>query len=350
MRPLFSNPEHQAFFEENGYLLIEDMLSSEDVQDLSQYYSELNNDHVNEYGFHVSMDNRSYDFVSGVINKLEAVIFPKAEKYFVPCKMFTASFVVKEPRVNSFVPPHQDWSFTNDVEYNSVTVWTALQDTDINNGAMAVLPGSHKWFTGPRASPSPGYKTPFQAHGMDLFPFMKLIPMKAGQSLIFENKTLHASPPNNSKVARIGAGIGITQKEAPLLHYYVIPGSEPQQLQAYHVDRDYFFKYSNKILYGMQAEGKFPEGYEKAGTVINDPHICSKEELEKMAIDAGLQKDPVLDQYLQGFYQYMASMGNNQYGSNQESQSDKQQSNDSQEGNVSFVGKLKGLVKRLIRA
>lgn len=307
MKPLFSNPNDQAFFEENGYLVI-DLLDNSEVKTLLDYYHQLNNDHVGEYGFHVSMDNKSYAFINGVINTLESVILPKARKFFVPCKMFTGSFVVKEPRLNSFVPPHQDWSFTDDQNFNSVTVWTALQDTDIHNGAMAVLPGSHKWFTGPRASPSPGYITPFQAHGMDLFPYMKLIPMKAGQALIFENKTLHASPPNSTKVARIGAGIGITQEDAPLLHYYVVPGSEPQELQSYHVDREFFFKYSNTTLLQLQKEGKFPEGYKEGDRVVNNPKVLSKEELERMAIQSGLSKDSNLDTFLQMFYQYMASM------------------------------------------
>lgn len=315
MKPLFSNPKDQSFFEENGYLLI-DLLDPTEVKTLLDYYLQLNNDHIGDYGFHVSMDNKNYDFINGVISTLESVILPKAERYFVPCKMFTGSFVVKEPRLNSFVPPHQDWSFTDDAQFNSVTVWTALQDTDIRNGAMAVLPGSHKWFTGPRASPSPGYITPFQAHGMDLFPYMKLIPMKAGQALIFENKTLHASPPNSTNIARIGAGIGITQADAPLLHYYVIPGSEPQQLQSYEVDREFYFKYSNKVLHQLQSEGKFPEGYKERDQVLNNPKVLSKEELIGLAEAAGLQKDANLDQFLQMFYQYMASMNGGNQGNN----------------------------------
>jgi len=52
------------------------------------------------------------------------VILPKAQEHFDRCKMFTGSFVVKEPRPNSFVPPHQDWSFTDDIQFNSVTVFS----------------------------------------------------------------------------------------------------------------------------------------------------------------------------------------------------------------------------------
>ncbi|HYC27508.1 MAG TPA: phytanoyl-CoA dioxygenase family protein [Chitinophagaceae bacterium] len=280
------------------------------------------------------MDNKSYDFVNAVINELETVIMPRTKEHFDSCKMFTGSFVVKEPRVNSFVPPHQDWSFTDDNQFNSVTVWTTLTDTDINNGAMAVLAGSHKFFNGPRASPSPGYITPFQSHGMDLFPYMKLVPMKAGQALVFENKTLHASPPNNSSSARVAAGVGLTQQEAPLLHYYVIPGSNPQELQCYKVDREFFYKYSNTRLSQLQQEGKFPEGYEKAGTVINDPKILSGQELVQLAVDAGNVKDPLLDDYLQQFRQYMAA----NYGGN----------NPQNGQNGNHKSGLTGLAKRIV--
>lgn len=335
MRPLFKDPATQVFFDQNGYAVI-DLLSAKEVEYLRDYYNKLDNNHIGEYGFHVSMDNRSYDFVNGVISTLEQVILPRAQEHFDRCKMFTGSFVVKEPRPNSFVPPHQDWSFTDDTQFNSVTVWTALMDTTIENGAMAVLPGSHRWFHGPRASPSPGYITPFQAHGMNLFPYMKLIPMKAGQALVFENKTLHASPPNNSSVARIGAGIGMTQEEAPLLHYYVIPGSQPQQLQCYEVDREYFFHYNNTRLYQLQQEGKFPEGYKQAGTEINNPKILGKEELVALALEAGNTLDPQLDQYLQMFYAYM------------QAQSAKASSQSTTSDNPGLLTRLKRMVGRLL--
>ena len=341
MAQLFSNPEHQTFFDRNGYLVV-DMLNQDEVKELLDYYHHLNNDHIGEYGFHVSMDNKSNEFVTGVINKLESVILPRAKQYFVPCKMFTASYVVKEPKMNSFVPPHQDWSFTDDRNFNSVTVWTTLVDTDINNGAMAVLSGSNNWFNLPRASPSPGYITPFQAHGMDLFPYMKLLPMKAGQALIFENKTLHASPPNNSTAPRIAAGIGITQAEAPLLHYYVIPGSEPQELQSYAVDREFFFKYNNKRLLEMQKNGQFPEGYPLGEKVLNNPKVLSKEELETLAIQAGNTKDAQLDQYLQQFYQFMAARNNTQSTQTDETKTPTE--------NKSILGKIKSAIGRLVGA
>jgi hypothetical protein len=202
---------------------------------------------------------------------------------------------------------------------------------------MAVLPGSHRWFHGPRASPSPGYITPFQAYGMDLFPYMKLIPMKAGQALVFENKTLHASPPNNSKLPRIAAGIGLSQSDAPLLHYYVIPGSQPQELQCYKVDKEFFFHYNNTKLHQLQLEGKFPEGYEKYGTVINNPEILSKEALIQLAEKEGNKLDSQLNSYLEQFRAFML-----QY---QESQN-----RPSTPENIGILKKLEFFVKAKVKA
>ena len=338
---LFKDQQHQDFFDQNGYVVL-DLLDEAEVNRLSNFYSILNNDHIGEYGFHVTMDNKSTDFINSVLTELEEVIKPKTDLYFEDSKMFTGSFVVKEPRLNSFVPPHQDWSFTDDTKYNSVTVWTCLSNTTIENGAMAVLPGSHKWFHGPRASPSPGYITPFQAHGMELFPYMKLIPMKAGQSLVFENKTLHASPPNSTQEARVAAGIGLTQAEAPIYHYNVIPGSSPQELQCYKIDRDFFMKYSNTKLLKMQEQGEELQGYEKLNTVINDPKILSKEELVALAAEAGNTKDPALDNFLQMFYAYMEKMK-----SQQESQP--QTEENSEQSNGSILGRLKNNVQNLMR-
>jgi ectoine hydroxylase-related dioxygenase (phytanoyl-CoA dioxygenase family) len=47
---------------------------------------------------------------------------------------------------------HQDyvyWQCTNTT--NLVTAWIALQDTDLTNGCMMVVPGSHKWQLDPRS-------------------------------------------------------------------------------------------------------------------------------------------------------------------------------------------------------
>ncbi|MDX2000844.1 MAG: phytanoyl-CoA dioxygenase family protein [Chitinophagales bacterium] len=321
MKPIFKDPAVQAFFDENGYVKLQ-LLNEEEVAKLNDFYNTLNNDHVTEYGFHVTMDNKDTQFVKRVINELESVILPKANEHFFECKMFTGSFVVKEPRLNSFVPPHQDWSFTDEVDYCSVTVWTALSETDIDNGAMAILKGSHKFFPFKRASPSPGFKSPFQAHSFELFPYMELVPMKPGEALIFDNRTIHASPPNRSDKPRVAAGIGLTQKEAQLYHYYVVPGSDPQMLEAYKIEPEFFFEYNNRKLYQYQQEGRKPEGYEAITLIENEPHILTAEELRDLALSSGNRVDERLDQYLRGFLEGMRQQQEQQQSQQREQKND----------------------------
>jgi ectoine hydroxylase-related dioxygenase (phytanoyl-CoA dioxygenase family) len=82
--------------------------------------------------------------------------------------------VVKEKNPVSVVPPHQDWSFTDeDQGFISATVWTALVDTDMNNGAMGVIVGSHKFFNHHRASPAPEFKAPFDGYMFSVFSVFK---------------------------------------------------------------------------------------------------------------------------------------------------------------------------------
>ena len=119
----------------------------------------------------------------------------------------------------NFMP---DWNFVDENQFCSATVWTALVDVTEQNGALGVIRGSHTIFNHKRSSPSPQSKSPLSDHVFTLFPFVEIIEMKAGESLIFNNRLIHASPPNLSNQARIAVGIGITHSEAQLNHFYQI--------------------------------------------------------------------------------------------------------------------------------
>lgn len=279
MKPIFKNAELQHQYDRDGYVVV-DMLTPEQVKDLKDFYATLDNNHIPSYGFHVSLDNNDTNFVTRVMDKIKTTITPKADEVFENYKIFTTSYVVKEPNPVSVVPPHQDWNFTDeDAGYGSATVWTALVDTDMMNGAMGVIVGSHRFFDHHRASPAPQFKTPLDSHVFSIFPYLKLIPMKAGQALIFDNRTVHASPPNVSNEVRLAVGFGVTQKEAPMRHFYLRPDSDGKVLNEYEVD-DYFFShFNNGSLRALYEQGKYPEGLKQLGTVENRVVDISADEL-----------------------------------------------------------------------
>ena len=274
--PLFNDPETQCHFEKDGYVKI-NLLNESEVKDLKEYYLSLKHDHIGQYGFHISLENKNADYVKGVFTKLFSVFVPKLDKVLTNYKTFTASYVIKEAGLQNIVPPHQDWSFIDEDQYCSATVWVPLMDVNKNNGALGVIKGSHKLFNYQRQSPSPQAKTVLSPHAFTLFPYVEVIEMKAGEALIFDNRTIHASPPNISGITRIGAGIGITQKDAQLLHYYQVPGKE-EIVNVYSVDETFFPKYNNSVLSDLYNKGQSPSELKLLHSFKkNIPHIPDSE-------------------------------------------------------------------------
>lgn len=301
--PLFKSEILQKQFEKDGFVKI-NLLDNSEVTDLLNYYNSLNHDHVGEYGFHISLENKNPEYINGVFQKLFTTFIPKLNQVLIDYKTFTASYVTKEAGLQNIVPPHQDWSFVDEDKFCSATVWVPLIDVNKNNGALGIIRGSHKLFNYQRQSPSPQAKTVLSPHAFTLFPYIEIIDMKAGEALIFDNRTIHASPPNISGKTRIGAGIGITQQSAQLLHFYQVPGDE-EKINVYEVDQAFFPLYNNSKLSALFNKHKCPEGlklintYKKNLPTISDADMRSLiESLEGVKYNRELMQD------LAELYQY----------------------------------------------
>jgi len=276
-QPFFKDKKLQEKFNDDGYVILS-LLNDMEVEDLKKYYLSLNHDHVKDYGFHISLENESDDYRTGIFNKLFGTIMPRLDPLLDNYKSFTASYVVKEAGLQNIVPPHQDWSFVDESEFCSATVWIALKDVNKNNGALGVIKGSHKLFNHPRSSPSPQSKSILSDHVFNLFPFVDVIEMKAGEALIFNNKTIHASPPNISGATRIAAGIGITQSDASLLHCYLTPGDD-QIIEVYNVEPSFFPLYNNSKMSDYFKRNEKPKGLKVIESFRKITPDYSKEEI-----------------------------------------------------------------------
>jgi len=276
---VFLNPQQQQHFEEKGWVVL-DLLSDEEVQELLHFYHNQPKQQVPEHGFHVSLDSSDTRFTAAVIDKLTQIMGNNANRFFKDYKLFTGSFVVKEPGKQGIVPPHQDWTFVDETKYFSATLWTPLQDVNTDNGALGVISGSQNYFNHPRPSPAPVFKAPFDAHVFTVFPYLDIIELKAGQALMFNNRTIHASPPNVSGAPRIAAGIGITHKDAQLIHCYLEPGRQQPTVGIYTVNEQFFPVYNNEKLKSMYLSGRSlaDDGWEKiAETPLQAPEISAGE-------------------------------------------------------------------------
>ncbi len=312
MESLFKDLQLQNQFEKEGYAKLE-VLNQDQVQELRAYYNSLNLKDEMGFGFHVGMDQQDKVKVAEMASKIEQVAFPQVQKQLCDAQIFTASFVIKEPNPKGVVPPHQDWTFVEDEQKHcSVTCWIPLEDVNVENGCIGLLKGSHKYFDHVRPSPSPQAPSPLYEHMSTIFPYLKLVEIKAGEALFFNNKTIHASPPNTTKNARVGIGLGITQKAAEIRHYYLKPGTKDKLLK-YKTDAGFYTKYDNPGLAKMYEAGHLIEGYDMVSEVPYKMMSFSKEEwIAKMESTGNVYNQPLVDRMAPLFGAYNAESSEKQ--------------------------------------
>jgi len=105
---------------------------------------------------------------------------------------------------------HQDygyWQISNTPEM--ITAWIALQDTDLNNGCVRTITGSHRWGLVPDSATFfdndlEALKERFSGHGQ--WQDEPAI-MKAGQVAFHHSLTFHGSGPNLSSSPRLAIAI-----------------------------------------------------------------------------------------------------------------------------------------------
>jgi hypothetical protein len=295
---LFRDRDKQSAFERDGFVVL-DLIGPTEVADLLAFYASLQNAPTPQQGFQVSLDDQSPEFVQRITEKLIATAGPSVDRHFEDHQIFTASFVTKAKNPRGFVPPHQDWTFVDESRFWSATVWCPLVDVNADNGALCLLKGSHKFYDHVRPSPSPQYAPPFADQLFNIFPYMKILELRAGQAVVFNNRTLHASPPNTHQQTRIAFGIGITHRDAQLRHYYLLP-NKTDLIEGYEVSRGFFYSYNNARLAALHERGERPTGLNSVGTFSMRPRRYATSELIDQITAAGNHKDDGLLQRMPG--------------------------------------------------
>ncbi len=101
----------------------------------------------------------------------------------------------KPPRVGSAKPLHQDAAYLPADRREQLSVWIALDDATPDNGCLQMLPGSHRRGLLPHIGREPQLPDPG-----DLRPV--LIPLAAGDAVVFTALTAHASGANHTDQPR----------------------------------------------------------------------------------------------------------------------------------------------------
>lgn len=172
--------------------------------------------------------------------------------------------------------------FAEDEEPINLTVWVALDDATIENGCMQFANGSHKKMSTilPGSRPAAegvfagisAHKTIWQreqkyslAYDFDEKDWeVETVPVKAGQGIIFTEKTMHSSFPNNSNSRRLA-----------IIGRYVRPSTQvyPYRWQGDFIDEN---GHNIKRHYCMLVSGQDRHQH----NIVRDWHDLSETEVE----------------------------------------------------------------------
>jgi non-heme Fe2+,alpha-ketoglutarate-dependent halogenase len=121
-----------------------------------------------------------------------------------------SSFFIKEPRNPAFVSWHQDSTYWGLDPADVVTAWVALSDSVAANGAMRVIPGTHRM-------PQVAHRDTFSpdnllSRGQEILVEVderqaQMLELQAGEMSLHHVRLIHGSDPNPSDLRRVGFAI-----------------------------------------------------------------------------------------------------------------------------------------------
>lgn len=220
--------DDRAFYEENGYLLVRNLVSPDDIERYRKRFVQIANKQVDYSPSMTVMRDvalAKQKHLKGEENITKLQDFCEDDELFAYCchpdVMRIASGIVgpdlramhtmlinKPPDLglgSSRHPPHQDlWYFPFRPPQRIVAVWTAMQHIDKTNGCLFIQPGTHKGPLYFHTYPSDGIVNQAyhgiqhlssEKHGEAMMPVV----MEAGDTLFFHPLLIHGSGRNNSK-------------------------------------------------------------------------------------------------------------------------------------------------------
>jgi len=148
-------PQKQTFFNSEeianeiygkGYL-VAGRLDDTTVNKLTELYTGLHDFQRPSGGMFYSLYSKDVDYRKKVHNGIGEILKPLYDSLFHDYKIVLNSYIVKVSGPESEFCLHQDSTSLDETKYSNISVWIPLQDTDLSNGCMSVVPYSQFMFS-----------------------------------------------------------------------------------------------------------------------------------------------------------------------------------------------------------
>jgi hypothetical protein len=227
MKQTFNDKKLEQKFNQNGYILIDgpkNINFSKIVRDLnslhpSDHYKGNQKTKIGSQTFHVTFFDSEKKYKEEIYNYVQILFLDFVKQVFTNHKCSQANVFLKLPKTG-FVHPHQNLTIVNEKKFKSVSCWMPLQDTNLENGTLCLIPSSHLHFEKYRNSHIYWPYIDFFRNGEGRH-YFKPINVRAGQVLIIDDRLVHFTPENKSKIDRWVLHSIWTSKDAQLKFYDV---------------------------------------------------------------------------------------------------------------------------------
>jgi len=233
---VFKDKVLQDKFDKDGFVKLQ-FLDQKTIEKLLILYKEIQP--VSYPGFSSTIYNPNIEVKKETSKRISNLLDERIKREFMDFRSLGGNFLCKTSGPESFLQTHQDWTIVDEAVFESITIWMPLIDTSEENGALRVLPGSHKFSQVLRSPTLPGA---FNKILNEAYHEMILVPMKAGEAIVFNHALLHASGPNMSGSDRVIAIYGLVPQEAQLFFFHRAPTGK---VEKYKIADDFFLTYNN---------------------------------------------------------------------------------------------------------
>lgn len=232
--PTFRSQQLEARFAANGYVVV-DFFSLEAVERLKHEVVEF---YPPTGGFATSVEIADEPYRRRVHSWLADAFRDRAAELFTDHQMNLTAVAIKWPGEEGLKPIHQDWTFSDETRFRSVNVWVPLVDTAASNGALAVLPGSHRVLS--RVRPAPRFPTGYADPVAELdFDDLQSVDIPAGHAIVMDLGLVHGSPVNQGADPRVVVAANFLPTASPISYYYC---NADDEIERYAVPDASFFQ------------------------------------------------------------------------------------------------------------
>ncbi|NAS11289.1 phytanoyl-CoA dioxygenase family protein [Poritiphilus flavus] len=206
--------EKKRFFEEKGYLVLENLLSPEEIKYYQKVYDAFLNNEIDSGDFRSDLSGSEVQAVEKITQIMvpgrlhpELLAKPAHQRTLEVARLLLGEdmaldfdmLINKAPHTNAPTPWHQDAAYWIDLpDKRAVSCWIAIDKATKENGCMWYVPGSHLGAIKPHVQT--GNKGALKCDGSEADG--DCIELEPGSCVIHQGKTLHYSRGNTTSLHR----------------------------------------------------------------------------------------------------------------------------------------------------